>query len=58
MRRRAPFVLILLAGVAVCLLLWETVIGPALQEASPDDEASMIGTGGPLPRAGRARADR
>lgn len=47
MRRRAPLVLLLLAGGIVCLLLWETVIAPTLR-ASSDDEVSMIGGDGTL----------
>ncbi len=45
MRRRAPLLLICLAVGAVCLLLWETVIGPALDDTAPDEATSMIGAG-------------
>ncbi len=42
MRRRASLFLILLAVGAVCFLLWESVLGPALLDEGADDELSML----------------
>ncbi len=48
MRRRAPLVLILLAGAVVCLLLWDTVVAPALLDSSSEESASLLGEDGTL----------